>query len=126
MVIDVSSNEDLKIYTDGPRYGLLAFHDFGSDPCLMMDPFLEIFSTTYRSVYIYKIDIDRLPEATKLFDVSTTPTYFIMSWGQVCDKLVGGDRHELQALLEKYNVKQPPPDPRKGNFVDSLFDRDRL
>lgn len=123
MVTDVGSNEDLKVYTDGPRYCLIAFHDFGSIPCLKMDGFLEVVSTTYKSVHIYKVDINELCEATKLFGVSTTPAYFIMSWGQVCDQLVGDDKDKLEALLKVYNVKRPLPDPRKGNIVDRLFGR---
>ncbi|MFZ4629653.1 MAG: thioredoxin family protein [Blastocatellia bacterium] len=123
MVTNVGSNEDLKGYTDGPRYCLIAFHDFGSEQCLMMDAYLEIFSTTYKSVYIYKVDVDVLRDATKLFGVSTTPAYFIMSWGQVCDQLVGDDKDKLEALLKVYNGKQPPPYSRKGNIVDRLFGR---
>ena len=121
MVINVTSDADLKMYTDAPQFCLLAFHQLASGPCRMMNPILDEFSRAFPAIKSYKVDIDELYEAADLFGVSNTPTYFIVAWGQVFNQLVGGSKDKLEALLKVYNGQPPPPNPGRGNLIDSLF-----
>lgn len=121
MITDVTSNDDFKKYTDAPEYCLVAFHDPTNGPSRMMNPKLEQFSREFPSIRFFRIDVNDLCDVANLYGISAIPTYQIVAWGQVFHQLVGGSKDKLEALLKLYDGNPPPPNPRRGNLIDSLF-----
>lgn len=65
---------------------------FGMDGCGACDEFLPLFraaSARHRSVPAYAIDCERLPDVADRFDVTSTPTIFLLSRGRTLRRFEG-------------------------------------
>lgn len=70
-------------------------------PCRMLSPVLDELSEEHPEIKLCKVDIDRSPELTERFKITSVPTVLFFKGGEVKHKSVGYvDKDDLAALID--------------------------
>ena len=72
-----------------PGIILIDFFATWCGPCKSMVPLLEQLESTHEDLTIFKIDIDKNPELSQRFKVSSVPTFKFIRSGKVIKTQVG-------------------------------------
>ncbi len=78
---------------------------FGMKGCPSCEDFLPVFHAAaerHRSVPAYAVDCERLPEVADRFNVTSTPTIFLLSRGKTIKKFEGGGSRADAEKLFRY------------------------
>lgn len=71
-------------------------------PCKIMAPvFKEMYEKHAESVVFVKVDVDVASDVARKYSVTAMPTFYVFKGGNHVDKLVGANRRELAAMIEK-------------------------
>ncbi|KAM1054255.1 hypothetical protein ACFX13_001699 [Malus domestica] len=65
-------------------------------PCIMIAPAYCELADKYPSIIFLTLDVDVLAELSTSWDIKATPTFVFLKDGRQVDKLVGGNKPELQ------------------------------
>lgn len=101
----VKSKEEFEKLIKGNKPVLVDFYAEWCGPCQMMGPILEEMGETYKNidkVEIVKVDIDKLREVSRDYDVMSVPTFMIFKDGKTVQSFVGmRPQEELEGQLDK-------------------------
>jgi len=99
-VNDENMDEFLKDYA----VALVDFWASWCGPCKMMEPVLEDFAREMDGkVTVGKLDVDKNPENTNKYEVSTIPTLIVFKEGEEVDRLIGAmPLDELMNRVKKH------------------------
>ncbi|XP_009760475.1 thioredoxin H4-1 [Nicotiana tabacum] len=66
------------------------------NPCRTAAPAYHELADKYTSIIFLTVDVDELAELSTSWDIKATPTFIFFRDGRQVDKLVGGNKQELQ------------------------------
>ncbi|KAK9913889.1 hypothetical protein M0R45_037693 [Rubus argutus] len=66
------------------------------NPCISIAPAYSELAAKYPSILFLTLDVDDLAELSTSWDIKATPTFVFLKDGRQVDKLVGGNKPELQ------------------------------
>ncbi|KAF3663632.1 Thioredoxin H-type [Capsicum annuum] len=69
------------------------------NPCRAAAPGFNELAHKYTSTIFLTVDVDELAELSTSWDIKATPTFIFFRDGRQVDKLVGGEKQELQKKL---------------------------
>ncbi|KAK4363536.1 hypothetical protein RND71_018777 [Anisodus tanguticus] len=69
------------------------------NPCRAAAPGYRELANKYTSMIFLTVDVDELAELSTSLDIKATPTFILFRDGRQLDKLVGGNKQELQKKL---------------------------
>ncbi|KAD4983165.1 hypothetical protein E3N88_19836 [Mikania micrantha] len=72
------------------------------EPCKAIDPTIQELADRFSDVDFIKIDVDKLPNVAKTYEVKAMPTFVLLKKGKERDRIVGVKKDELQRMIEKY------------------------
>lgn len=89
--------------SEAKKEGKIVLANFSAtwcDPCRSIAPFFSELSEKYPSLMFLLVDVDEMAEFSTAWDIKATPTFFFLKNGQQVDKLVGGNKPELQKKID--------------------------
>jgi len=124
-VVELTTNDECtQILTGGAVANLnqLVVLDFTATwcgPCRMIAPKLEELSNNLSFVKFYKIDVDTLPEITKLHGVSSMPTFQFFLNGKMLSTFSGCNYQKLVMTINQLLEENP-----SANLVSNHTDQE--
>lgn len=82
---------------------LIDFYATWCGPCKMLAPTIEAVSGEYAGkLQVFKIDIEKAPNATNHFGISSVPTVIFFKQGKEVDRMLGNqDMRAIQDRVKK-------------------------
>lgn len=81
-------------------------------PCKAIAPQFESLADEYAPIYsseglppktiFIKVDVDKLSDAARLYDIKSLPTFVLIRNGEVLSKFSGADSSKLRAEVKKF------------------------
>ncbi|KAJ0101589.1 hypothetical protein Patl1_06790 [Pistacia atlantica] len=68
-------------------------------PCRKIAPLYSEIADKHPSFICLTVDVDELPEFSTKWAIRATPTFYFLKDGQQVDKLIGGNKEELQKKI---------------------------
>ncbi|KAK3424854.1 thioredoxin H-type 1 [Eucalyptus grandis] len=71
-------------------------------PCRLIAPIFAEMAKKMPHVLFLKVDVDELQSVATEHSVEAMPTFLLLKDGQIVDKVVGADKEQLQASINKH------------------------
>ncbi|XP_047149760.1 thioredoxin H1-like [Vigna umbellata] len=71
-------------------------------PCRFMAPILEELAKKMPHVIFLKVDVDELSSVSEEWSIEAMPTFLFLKEGELVDKVVGANKDQLHATIEKH------------------------
>ncbi|KAJ8552885.1 hypothetical protein K7X08_020278 [Anisodus acutangulus] len=91
-----------EMMSEANNSGKIAVVNFSAswcNPCRAAAPGYHELANKYTSMIFLTVDVDELAELSTSLDIKATPTFILFRDGRQLDKLVGGNKQELQKKL---------------------------
>ena len=102
----VSLNKDN--FDEVKKSGKIILLDFYADwcgPCRMLSPVVDEFAEENPDFVVGKINVDKEPELSEEFGVSSIPMLVVMKDGKILNKSVGAkSKQQILEMIEKSNA----------------------
>ncbi|ESQ44769.1 hypothetical protein EUTSA_v10003293mg [Eutrema salsugineum] len=96
-------NEKLKAAQESKKLIVIDFTAVWCPPCRFIAPIFEEYAKKFLNVVFFKVDVDKLSDVAKAFEVEAMPTFIFMREEAILDKIVGAAKDEIHAKLEKHS-----------------------
>ncbi len=103
-VVSLNKDNFEKVKNSGKNI-LLDFYADWCGPCRMLSPVVEEFAEENPDFVVGKINVDKEPELSEEFGVSSIPTLVVMKDGKILNKSVGAkSKQQILEMIEKSNA----------------------
>ncbi len=90
MVMIINGKEEYEeIILENKGKAIIDFYADWCAPCRMVSPILEEIAEENEDITVYKIDVDKNPELSMQFMVTSIPTLVLMNNGAPVNTLIG-------------------------------------
>eukprot|EP00667_Euglena_gracilis_P027653 EG_transcript_34359 len=100
-VKEVASEQEYQEEVKANQFVAIDFFATWCGPCQMIAPVFKNLSAEFPNVKFLKVDADKAGPLAAKFGVSSIPHFVFLKNGQEVDKLIGANKTELKAKLEK-------------------------
>lgn len=96
------NKDDLENIKNSGKIILLDFYADWCGPCRMLSPVLDEFTEENPDFVVGKINVDKEPELSEEFGVSSIPMLVVMKDGKILNKSVGAkSKQQILEMIEK-------------------------
>lgn len=96
------NKDDLENVKNSGKIILLDFYADWCGPCRMLSPVVDEFAEENPDFVVGKINVDKEPELSKEFGVSSIPLLVVMKDGKILNKSVGAkSKQQILEMIEK-------------------------
>lgn len=96
------NKDDLENVKNSGKIILLDFYADWCGPCRMLSPVVEEFAEENPDFVVGKINVDKEPELSEEFGVSSIPMLVVMKDGKILNKSVGAkSKQQILEMIEK-------------------------
>ena len=96
------NKDDLENVKNSGKIILLDFYADWCGPCRMLSPVLDEFTEENPDFVVGKINVDKEPELSEEFGVSSIPMLVVMKDGKILNKSVGAkSKQQILEMIEK-------------------------
>ena len=96
------NKDDLENVKNSGKIILLDFYADWCGPCRMLSPVVDEFAEENPDFVVGKINVDKEPELSEEFGVSSIPTLVVMKDGKILNKSVGAkSKQQILEMIEK-------------------------
>ena len=96
------NKDDLEKIKNSEKTILLDFYADWCGPCRMLSPVVEEFAEENPDFVVGKINVDKEPELSEEFGVSSIPMLVVMKDGKILNKSVGAkSKQQILEMIEK-------------------------
>ena len=100
-VISVNKN-NFDVVKNSEKTVLIDFYADWCGPCRMLSPVVDEFAEENPDFVVGKINVDKEPELSEEFGVSSIPTLVVMKDGKILNKSVGAkSKQQILEMIEK-------------------------
>lgn len=85
-----------------PSLSVIDFSATWCKPCKRIAPVVNNLSNIYKNCSFYKIEIDKVDDIGKIYDIRSLPTFIFFKNGKVIDRISGIDTIILVNKIKKY------------------------
>ena len=73
-------------------------------PCKTITPIYCALSDEFSKINFYEVDVDEIDDISSKYNISSLPTFIVLTDGIETSRLVGSDPKKLRELIEKASV----------------------
>ena len=96
------NKDDLQNVKNSGKIILLDFYADWCGPCRMLSPVVDEFAEENPDFVVGKINVDKEPELSEEFGVSSIPMLVVMKDGKILNKSVGAkSKQQILEMIEK-------------------------
>lgn len=96
------NKDDLENVKNSGKIILLDFYADWCGPCRMLSPIVDEFAEENPDFVVGKINVDKEPELSEEFGVSSIPMLVVMKDGKILNKSVGAkSKQQILEMIEK-------------------------
>lgn len=96
------NKDDLENVKNSGKIILLDFYADWCGPCRMLSPVVDEFAQENPDFVVGKINVDKEPELSEEFGVSSIPMLVVMKDGKILNKSVGAkSKQQILEMIEK-------------------------
>ena len=96
------NKDDLENVKNSGKIILLDFYADWCGPCRMLSPVVDEFTEENPDFVVGKINVDKEPELSEEFGVSSIPMLVVMKDGKILNKSVGAkSKQQILEMIEK-------------------------
>lgn len=96
------NKDDLENVKNSGKIILLDFYADWCGPCRMLSPVVDEFAEENPDFVVGKINVDKEPELSEEFGVSSIPVLVVMKDGKILNKSVGAkSKQQILEMIEK-------------------------
>lgn len=96
------NKDDLENVKNSGKIILLDFYADWCGPCRMLSPVVDEFAEENPDFVVGKINVDKEPELSEKFGVSSIPMLVVMKDGKILNKSVGAkSKQQILEMIEK-------------------------
>ena len=96
------NKDDLENVKNSGKIILLDFYADWCGPCRMLSPVVDEFAEENPDFVVGKINVDKEPELSEEFGVSSIPMLVVMKDGKILNKSVGAkSKQQILEMIEK-------------------------
>ena len=96
------NKDDLENVKNSGKIILLDFYADSCGPCRMLSPVVDEFAEENPDFVVGKINVDKEPELSEEFGVSSIPMLVVMKDGKILNKSVGAkSKQQILEMIEK-------------------------
>ena len=96
------NKDDLEKIKNSEKTILLDFYADWCGPCRMLSPVVDEFAEENPDFVVGKINVDKEPELSEEFGVSSIPMLVVMKDGKILNKSVGAkSKQQILEMIEK-------------------------
>ena len=96
------NKDDLENVKNSGKIILLDFYADWCGPCRMLSPVVDEFTEENPDFVVGKINVDKEPELSEKFGVSSIPMLVVMKDGKILNKSVGAkSKQQILEMIEK-------------------------
>nr|CAX71379.1 thioredoxin 1 [Schistosoma japonicum]CAX77061.1 thioredoxin 1 [Schistosoma japonicum] len=102
-VLHIETDDDFDSFLKENKDKLIVVDFFATwcGPCKKIAPAFEALSADRSALYV-KVDVDKLEETAKKYDVTAMPTFIVIKNGERVDTVVGASIENVEAVIRKH------------------------
>ncbi|CAH8318537.1 unnamed protein product [Eruca vesicaria subsp. sativa] len=93
------------VMKDSNQLLVIDFYATWCGPCKFFEPAFIDMAVKFTDVDFVKLDVDKLPDVAKEFNVTAMPTFVLVKQGKEVDRIVGAKKDELEKKVIKHRTQ---------------------